>query len=172
MKLRSLCLHAAWAGWVLLAPPVSADPSLEVRFEGKATVYEWSALEALPHQEVSAYDFHEKQNHTYSGVPVKSLLASAGVEFGEKLRGRSLKEVVIARCLDHYDIVFALAEFDDAFNSRAILLVDHQDGKALPLGQGPLRLVVPGDKRPARWARMVTSIEVVSADEMPLGRRP
>jgi DMSO/TMAO reductase YedYZ molybdopterin-dependent catalytic subunit len=57
--------------------------------------------------------------------------------------------------------VFALAEFEDAFNSRTILLVDRQDGQPLPEAIGPLRLVVPGDKRPARWARMVTSLEVV-----------
>jgi hypothetical protein len=87
------------------------------------------------------------------------------VEFGEKLRGKGLRQVVIAHCRDHYDIVFALAEFDDAFNSRIILLVDRQDGLPLPLGQGPVRLVVPGDKRPARWARMVTSLEVVSVDD-------
>jgi len=67
---------------------------------------------------------------------------------------------VLARCRDHYDVVFALAEFDDAFSGRVILLADREDGGPLPDGQGPLRLVVPGDKRVARWARMVTSLEV------------
>jgi hypothetical protein len=93
---------------------------------------------------------------------VRDLLARAGVEFGEKLRGKGLRLAVVAHCRDHYDIVYALAEFDDAFNGRTILLVDRQDGQALPDALGPYRLVVPGDKRPARWARMVTSLEVVA----------
>lgn len=140
---------------------------MTVGFAGKETSFEESALAALPHQDVTAFDFHEKRDHVYTGVPVRDLLAKAGVEFGEKLRGKGLRQVVIVHCRDHYDIVFALAEFDDAFNSRAILLVDRQDGQPLPEGQGPLRLVVPGDKRPARWARMVTSLEVVSVGAGP-----
>ena len=116
----------------------------------------------MAHREVTAYDAHEKRSHTYSGVPVRDLLARAGVEFGEKLRGRGLRLAVLVRCRDHYDVVFALAEFDDAFNGRTILLADLEDGKPLPPAQGPLRLVVPGDKRVARWARMVTSLEVTA----------
>jgi hypothetical protein len=140
----------------------AADPGLQVSFAGKTTAFAAADLSALPHQEVTAFDFHEKQSHVYSGVPVHDLLEKAAVPLGEKLRGKSLRLVVIAHCSDHYDIVFALAEFDDAFNSRTILLVDSADGKPLPGGQGPLRLVVPGDKRPARWARMVSSLEVIS----------
>jgi DMSO/TMAO reductase YedYZ molybdopterin-dependent catalytic subunit len=143
----------------------AADPLLTITFAGKSLVVGASDLAALARQDVTAFDFHEKRDHVYSGVPVKDLLAKAGVEFGEKLRGRGLRQIVIAHCRDHYDIVFALAEFDDAFNSRTILLVDRQDGQPLPDGQGPLRLVVPGDKRPARWARMLTSLEVVPVED-------
>jgi hypothetical protein len=143
----------------------AADPLLTITFAGKTTVFGEADLAAAERQEVTAFDFHEKKNHVYGGVPARDLLARAGVEFGEKLRGKGLRQVVIAHCRDHYDIVFALAEFDDAFNSRTILLVDRQDGQPLPEGQGPVRLVVPGDKRPARWARMVTSLEVVSVDD-------
>jgi DMSO/TMAO reductase YedYZ molybdopterin-dependent catalytic subunit len=139
----------------------AADPLVTITFAGKSLALGESDFAALAHQEVTAFDFHEKKDHVYSGVPVRDLLAKAGVEFGEKLRGKGLRQIVIAHCRDHYDIVFALAEFDDAFNSRTILLVDRQDGQPLPEGQGPVRLVIPGDKRPARWARMVTSLEVV-----------
>jgi hypothetical protein len=138
------------------------EPRLTIVYDGKTTAFAGAELAMLPHQDITAFDFHEKQSHVYSGVPVQGLLAKAGVQFGEKLRGKALRQVVIAHCRDHYDIVFALAEFDDAFNSRAILLVDRQDGQLLPAALGPVRLLVPGDKRPARWARMVTSLEVVA----------
>jgi hypothetical protein len=143
------------------------EPRLTIVYDGKTTAFAGAALSMLPHQDVTAFDFHEKQNHVYSGVPVQSLLAKAGVLFGEKLRGKALRQVVIVHCRDHYDIVFALAEFDDAFNSRTILLVDRQDGQLLSDALGPVRLLVPGDKRPARWARMVTSLEVVSVTGAP-----
>jgi hypothetical protein len=167
---RNLCLCAAILGSVFLSTLCAraAEPSASISYAGKTAIYGAADLAALPHQDVTAFDFHEKKDHVYSGVPVRDLLAKSGVPFGEKLRGKGLRQVVIAHCRDHYDIVFALAEFDDAFNSRTILLVDRQDGQPLPDGQGPLRLVVPGDKRPARWARMVTSLEVVSVGDTPL----
>jgi DMSO/TMAO reductase YedYZ molybdopterin-dependent catalytic subunit len=66
---------------------------------------------------------------------------------------------------DGYSTLFALAEFDDAFSNRTILLADSEDGKPLPENAGPMRIVAPGDKRAARWARMVTSIELVHIPE-------
>jgi DMSO/TMAO reductase YedYZ molybdopterin-dependent catalytic subunit len=41
-------------------------------------------------------------------------------------------------------------------------LADTADGKPLPERQGPLRIVVPQEKKGARWIRMVESIEVVT----------
>jgi hypothetical protein len=161
---RRLILPAALALLAAARSPAQ-EARLTILYQGQATAWTGSDLAALPHQDVTAYDFHEKQNHVYSGVPVRALLAKAGVEFGEKLRGPKLRAVVIAHTKDHYDIVYALAEFDAAFNPRTILLVDRQDGQALPDGMGPVRLVIPGDQRPARWARMVTSLEVVSVGD-------
>jgi hypothetical protein len=145
--------------------PAAPPPLLTISYAGKTTAFATAEVSMLPHQDIIAFDFHEKKNHAYSGVPVRDLLARAGIQFGEKLRGQKLRLVVLVHCRDHYDIVFALAEFDDAFNSRTILLVDRQDGQPLPVGLGPVRLVVPGDKRPARWARMVTSLEVLPIGE-------
>lgn len=155
----------AACGLLSAAALCAAEPALTISYAGKTVAFQKAELDALPHQDVKAYDFHEKADHVYSGVPVRALLEKDGVLFGEKLRGKSLRLVVLAHCRDHYDIAFSLAEFDDAFNGRTILLVDRQDGHPLPDGQGPLRLVVPGDKRPARWARMLTSLEVVSVGD-------
>jgi len=164
LRLRRL---AALLGWLAVSAVAlrASDPTVTISFSGKSIVLGAADLAALVHQDATAFDFHEKKDHVYSGIPVRDLLAKAGVEFGEKLRGRGLRQIVIVHCSDHYDIVFALAEFDDAFNSRTILLVDRQDGQPLPQGEGPLRLVVPGDKRPARWARMVSSLEVAMVDD-------
>ena len=69
---------------------------------------------------------------------------------------------VVARAPDGYHVLYALTEFDPAFTDRVIILADHRDGKPLDAHEGPLRIVVPGDKRGARWIRGVTSLEVIS----------
>ena len=141
----------------------SADePALRVTAPGQSVALSAQELGALPHVEITAFDPHEKKAHRYSGVAVRDILAKVGVPFGEKLRGAGLRQAVIVHSKDGYSTLFAVAEFDGDFDSRTILLVDGEDGKPLPPGLGPLHLVAPGDKRSARWARMVTSIEVVT----------
>ena len=157
----------AWlaaAALALAATAALADtPYLRLSFAGRTETLTEAQFAALPHESVRAFDAHEKTAHVYSGVPVRALLAPLGVPFGEKLRGRSLRLVVLVRARDGYAVAYALAEFDPAFSDRTILLVDRQDGLPLYPGQGPLRIVAPGDKRPARWIRMVTSLDVVGA---------
>jgi len=139
------------------------ESTLHISYAGKTLAFSAADLAALPHQEITAMDSHEKKSHAYSGVPARDLLARAGAPLGEKLRGQALRLIVVARARDSYEVVYALAEFDPAFNDRTILLVDRQDGQPLGEGAGPLRLLVPGDKRPARWARMIVSLDVVPA---------
>jgi hypothetical protein len=118
-------------------------------------------ISALPHQEATAVDPHSKQEHHYSGVPVRDLLAKVDAPLGEKLHGIGLQLAVLVRSKDGYETLFALAEFDDSFSDRVILLADAEDGKPLSDGAGPYRIICTGDKRAARWARMVTSMEIL-----------
>jgi DNA-directed RNA polymerase omega subunit len=69
----------------------------------------------------------------------------------------------LVKARDGYAAVFALPEFDAGFTDRVILLADRCQGQALDAVEGPLRLVVPGEKRRARWVRQVTDIEVISS---------
>jgi hypothetical protein len=43
-----------------------------------------------------------------------------------------------------------------------IILADKADGKALGAEDGPYRLIIGGDKRPARSARQVIAVELKS----------
>ena len=132
-----------------------------ITYGGQTTLFTPEVLAQLPRREVTTLNAHEKKTHAFSGYAMTDLLARAGVKFGEPLRGKALRQAVVIRCRDHYDIVFALAEFDPDFNPRSILLSDRQDGQPWDQAEGPYRLVVPGDKRVARWARMVASADVV-----------
>jgi DMSO/TMAO reductase YedYZ molybdopterin-dependent catalytic subunit len=97
----------------------------------------------------------------YSGVPVAEILQKAGAPLGKEMRGPNMAMGVVARAADGYQVLFALAEFDPAFNDRVILLADRRDGKPLNSREGPLRIVVAGAKRGARWIRGVMTLEVL-----------
>ena len=111
-----------------------------------------------PHVTVSVKD-HDVAAQ-FEGVPLATLLAGAGIQLGDKLRGPRLTEVLMVDAADHYQVVFALAEIDPAFATREIILADKRDGKPLDAKEGPFRIVAPGDKRPARWVRQVTGLRV------------
>ncbi len=97
----------------------------------------------------------------YAGLPVAEILRKAGAPLGKELKGPNMALGLIASARDGYRVLFSLTEFDAAFGGRVILLADRLDGKPLDLREGPLRLVVPGGKRHARWIRGVTTLEVL-----------
>ena len=66
---------------------------------------------------------------------------------------------------DGYRAVFALPELDSAFTGGLVLLADRVDGRPLPAGVGPLRLVVPDERRHGRWVRQVIAVRVLRAPE-------
>jgi hypothetical protein len=58
-----------------------------------------------------------------------------------------------------------LAELDSTFTDKTVILAYSVDGKPLPQGVGPFRIVVPGDKKPARSSFQVMSFVVRYAKE-------
>lgn len=97
---------------------------------------------------------------TFEGVPLVEVLKLAGVEFGETLRGKRLEMYLLIEAGDGYKAVFALPELDPAFTDKLILLADRRDGRLMSNEEGPLRLVIPDEKRHARWVRRVVGLIV------------
>jgi hypothetical protein len=163
-RLLRLLSVACAAALLLACAPLRAtdEAALTVSGGGQMLTYSLADFAALPHLEVTALDPHAKEQHKYSGVLVHDLLAKVGMPGGDALRGALLRQAVIVHASDGYATLFALAEFDENFSDRTIILADRQDGQPLPPNAGPLRLIVPHDKRAARWARMVKALEIVS----------
>lgn len=118
-----------------------------------------SDIAGFPHVQVKAED-RDGKIHTYDGVPVFELLKKAGVTLGGQLRGENLVKYALVRAADGYEVLFALPELDPDYSARTIILADKADGAALPAGTGPYRIVVPEEKKPARWIREVREIEI------------
>jgi DMSO/TMAO reductase YedYZ molybdopterin-dependent catalytic subunit len=104
---------------------------------------------------------HGSPPATYAGVPLRAVLTRAGVAEGPAIRGKLVGTAIVVEALDAYRATFALAETDTAFTNRVILLADKVDGKPLTPEYGPYQLIVPGEKRHARWVRQVTCIRMV-----------
>ena len=119
-------------------------------------------LAALPRAKVSVGDEHGTIV-VYEGVPAREILQRAGAPLGKELRGPNMTMCVVAGGSDGYQAVFALAEFDSGFTDQIILVADHRDGQPLNSREGPLRLIVPSDKRPARWVRALTTLRLKNA---------
>jgi hypothetical protein len=96
-------------------------------------------------------------------VPLRDLLKEAGVPAGENLRGKAMSTCIVVSASDGYQVAFSWAELDESIGNLQVLIADSEDGKPLAEGTGPLRLIVPSDKRPARWVRMVKAIRVVAS---------
>jgi DMSO/TMAO reductase YedYZ molybdopterin-dependent catalytic subunit len=116
----------------------------------------------MPHVEatVSSHNVSGK----YSGVLLGELLKLVGRPVGEALRGKALATVVSVEAADNYRVVFALAETDSGFTSKVIFLADRKNGAPLDSAEGPLRMIVPDERRPARWAKQVLRIRLVPVE--------
>lgn len=146
-----------------VAPLLAQTADVKLTIGGdvpKPLVLSDADLAAFGEQTVNVTD--EKGNPArYSGVPVAAILAKAGAPLGKDLHGANMAIGVIAKAPDGYMVLFPITDFDPAFSDRTVLLVDRRDGKPLDAREGPLRLVVPGDQRHARWVRGITSLDVV-----------
>jgi len=164
------------AAAVLIALSVAAAPALsqqssksagraELRITGAAghpLVLHDEDLLAMKRQSV-AVTGEKGGKAVYEGVPVADLLERAGAPLKEKLRGPAIALYVVAEAADGYRAVFAITEFDSAFTSQTILLADRRDGHPLTSADGPFKIIVPAEKRHARWVRQVTALDLQRA---------
>jgi len=117
-------------------------------------------LKAMPRTTVRTGGQGGQVAQLHEGVALAELLKRAGVPQGEDIGGPWMAAYVVAVAADGYRAVFSLAELDAEFGDAQVLVADTLDGTSLAEGQGPFRLIVPGDKRAARWVRMLKSITV------------
>lgn len=95
-----------------------------------------------------------------SGVWLRDLVARAGAPNGPAVKGPALAMTVTAEAADGYRVVFSLGEIDAMLGKAAILVADACDGKPLPKGDGPLRLVAEGEARGARSVKQLVRLTV------------
>ena len=126
---------------------------------GKQTALSKDEIASLPHTKVSVGS--SEAPATYEGVMLKAVLEKAGVEFGSTLRGKRMASCLLVEAADQYRVVIALPELDPDFTDKQVVLAFLRDGKPLDQKEGPYRIVIPSEKRMARWVRQVTTLKIV-----------
>jgi hypothetical protein len=158
MRNRRVCFVIFFL--VMLLASLAQCQQLTVQTEGgKPTVLARVDIEALPHIKVAASV--SGTSTTFEGVALEAVLEKAGVEFGQTLKGKRLASCLLVEAADGYRVVIALPELDPAFTDKQVVLAFLKDGKPLDDKEGPYRIVIPDEKRMARWVRQVTALKIV-----------
>lgn len=145
---------------LVLAVHITQGQQLTVQTEaGKQVVLGRGDIESLTHIQVTAGASSDPA--TFEGVTLKSVLEKAGVSFGGSLKGKRLASGLMVEAADGYRVLIALSELDPDFTDKQILLVFRRNGKPLDEKEGPYRVVIPGEKKMARWVRQVTLLKIV-----------
>jgi hypothetical protein len=158
-------LIAPWLMAVALCSIAAAQPQNSnaltiVGLDGNKLTLSIDQLRQMPQQTVIMNNPHTKSAEQYEGVLLRDVLAKVAAPAGDKLRGDEMRDYVEVTGRDGYSAVFALAEIDPAFQDNKVLVAISSGGKPLDDKQGPVRVVAPQDKRPARSVRMVETITV------------
>ncbi|RZK16410.1 MAG: molybdopterin-binding protein [Pedobacter sp.] len=119
-------------------------------------------LQKMPRVKVSRKN-QDSSTFQYTGVLLSTILEKGGATLGKDLRRDNLTKYVIIEAIDGYQVIFALAELDADFTDEKIILADTVDNEPLLATEGPFRIIVEHDKRPARCIKQVTSIKIAFA---------
>jgi hypothetical protein len=140
-----------------------------VNESGNETVLSQADFGKLPRKTVKTKD-HSGVAATYEGVLLADVLQAGKVTLGKDLKGPLLAHCLLVEAADAYQVVFSLPEVDPGMTDNLVLVADRKDAKPLDAKEAPYRLVVPQEKKHARWVRQVTRISVRSTAE--IGGRP
>lgn len=144
---------------ILIAAPAWGQALRLSGAGGQTATVTPAQLAALPHVHVDV-----KQNgqaHAFDGVLLGDVLAKVDAPRGEAIKGAEMATAVRFTSTDGYQVVLSLADTDPMTRKGRVLIADRDGGEPLKPGEGPFRLVIEDDLKPARSARRIERIEVL-----------
>ena len=140
-----------------------ASASLTISAAGKSVIYKLADLQAMPQRTLIVHNGHSGVDETYSGVGLSDLLAKAGYNADAAGQKRVLHSYLRAEGTDKYFVIFSAAELEPALHSSDSIVALTLNGQ--PLGEdGQFKMVIEGEKKPARWVTNLSSIIVVTLE--------
>lgn len=93
-------------------------------------------------------------------IPLLSIVKAAAPKVNPKRKHGDLALAVEVEGEDGYSATFGAGDLDDGLGHPVWAALDWNDAPLAP-EDGPVRLIVPGDAKPARWVHAVRAIRVV-----------
>ena len=159
-----LAAAALSAALPFAVPAWTQTASLALAGPGQQTTISLDALKTMHHTSVTVTNGHSHARETYTGVPLIDLLTKVGAPAPEAVKGKVLSDYIVATGSDNYHAVLALAEIEPGFHPGAVLVADTLNGKPLDSKEGPLKLIVEEDQKPARWVHNLVKVELKQAE--------
>jgi DMSO/TMAO reductase YedYZ molybdopterin-dependent catalytic subunit len=109
------------------------------------------------------------QPHVSNSVPLLSLLKQCGAAVEMKMdpsadpqtKNRPVRLAIVVRGRDGYTATIGMAELLPDIGNREAWLALDMDGQPLAEKDGPVKLIIPSDLKPARWIHEIATITVV-----------
>ena len=166
----ALAVFLAGSGLALraiAAPPATFRVAGAVEAPG-----EWSVerIEKELPTEIRVLPYKLKgEDHTARCIPLMTLLRAAKPRVEPTRKNALLAFTVTAKARDGYAVSFSLGELLPEGGNREVWLALDADGKDLSEEAAPVRLLVPGDTKPARWLFGIASLTLVNGAEAAKG---
>ncbi len=145
------------------AAPAAAQSTASLQLvseSGAITELAIDSLRTMPQVELRGR-IHDGPELVFRGPALDAVLVLAGAPQGHDLRGPALRLVVLAEARDGYAVVYSLVELSPGLGGRRGIVAVEQDGQPLSDKDGPLRVVLEGEGRPARWIRQLERLRIM-----------
>ena len=126
---------------------------------GKTAALSPADFKALPHVTVTVHNAHDNKDESYSGVSVATLLAAVLPAKGEGLKTSTNMMIVVAGATDGFQVAITLCDTNPDCRSGQAIVADAIYGEPIK-ADGAFKLILTEDKKPARWARNLSTLTV------------
>ncbi len=152
------------SGFITSLPVASASPSFTVfglvTTPATLTVADLQKLPATTVTATLRTDKGTQGVYSYTGVLLNTVIQRALPVTNTSFKNDALRQFVTVGATDGYQATIGMAEILPRFGHQQIILAYKRDGKPLAVGEGAVRLIVPGDTLAGRWVANVSSIVV------------
>lgn len=170
-SVKCLFLLAAWGTLSPAAaePPVSQKSTFQVT-GAVSSPRAWTAAQLQKELSADVQTIHYTLKgavHTARAVSLWAVVQAEQPQINPQIKHHLLQFVASVQGRDGYTVDFTLGEISPDFGASAVWVAWDEDGHPLPEDDGPVELLVPGDKRAARWVHGVSAITLTDLAQSP-----
>ena len=137
--------------------------SLTLIVGDQTATFSLADLQAMPQRTLTVHNGHSNVDETYRGVGLSDLLLKYGFNMENGGPRKIYHSYVRAEGTDKYYVVYSVSELEPMLHTGDSIIALTMDGKPLT-DDGQFKMVVAGEKRPARWVTNLTTLTVVTIE--------